>query len=374
MTAGARTGNWELAQKDFGKGVQHAYSQLVSNIKFLKDSQVTLRDEHGAKIEKPTFRFAYPMIVLSDHYPALYMQTKHLLKEAKVPKTVLNTFVGDVFVLDELTEFLDSPLKFLSYLRLHAEYKDRINANGEHTVLGYHLKQNLWFDDEYHFITIADDCAADLEAAFCVRRDGLEGNDTPSGILTASRGNYIDSIIEQLENVPNSAALELGFILLETAADSLLEVNRQLDERRRTCLNGKECCDFSIQMEQGRAGYTVHITSSDIATTDERLRAHCEFRKNEAKAKSWYGIALEPQTMQITVAARLEHPNVLSNPLRTASSGKYKFTPKMTSLDKSKRKFGRNDSCPCGSGKKYKKCCLSRTVQFPISPTSSEPF
>ncbi|MFM1815662.1 MAG: hypothetical protein RLZ98_2357 [Pseudomonadota bacterium] len=23
-------------------------------------------------------------------------------------------------------------------------------------------------------------------------------------------------------------------------------------------------------------------------------------------------------------------------------------------------KVGRNDSCPCGSGKKYKKCCLYR--------------
>lgn len=24
-------------------------------------------------------------------------------------------------------------------------------------------------------------------------------------------------------------------------------------------------------------------------------------------------------------------------------------------------KIGRNDPCPCGSGKKYKKCCLSKT-------------
>lgn len=27
---------------------------------------------------------------------------------------------------------------------------------------------------------------------------------------------------------------------------------------------------------------------------------------------------------------------------------------------KSKKKVGRNDPCPCGSGKKYKKCCLSK--------------
>jgi uncharacterized protein YecA (UPF0149 family) len=26
----------------------------------------------------------------------------------------------------------------------------------------------------------------------------------------------------------------------------------------------------------------------------------------------------------------------------------------------SKTKLGRNDPCPCGSGKKYKKCCLNK--------------
>jgi uncharacterized protein YchJ len=28
--------------------------------------------------------------------------------------------------------------------------------------------------------------------------------------------------------------------------------------------------------------------------------------------------------------------------------------------DKRKEKIGRNDPCPCGSGKKYKKCCLDK--------------
>jgi len=31
--------------------------------------------------------------------------------------------------------------------------------------------------------------------------------------------------------------------------------------------------------------------------------------------------------------------------------------PKRHSADSRKRKVGRNDPCPCGSGKKYKRCC-----------------
>ena len=28
----------------------------------------------------------------------------------------------------------------------------------------------------------------------------------------------------------------------------------------------------------------------------------------------------------------------------------------------SKIKIGRNDKCPCGSGKKYKKCCIGKMI------------
>jgi SEC-C motif len=34
-------------------------------------------------------------------------------------------------------------------------------------------------------------------------------------------------------------------------------------------------------------------------------------------------------------------------------------------------KIGRNDSCPCGSGKKYKKCCLSRQSSPSSAPSYS---
>ena len=35
--------------------------------------------------------------------------------------------------------------------------------------------------------------------------------------------------------------------------------------------------------------------------------------------------------------------------------------------NKSKRRVERNDPCPCGSGKKYKKCCLNKDTQ-PVPP------
>jgi preprotein translocase subunit SecA len=33
---------------------------------------------------------------------------------------------------------------------------------------------------------------------------------------------------------------------------------------------------------------------------------------------------------------------------------------KVKTIRRASPKIGRNDPCPCGSGKKYKKCCMSR--------------
>ncbi|HUW65585.1 MAG TPA: SEC-C metal-binding domain-containing protein [Spirochaetia bacterium] len=33
---------------------------------------------------------------------------------------------------------------------------------------------------------------------------------------------------------------------------------------------------------------------------------------------------------------------------------------------KSRTKYPRNDQCPCGSGKKYKNCCLSKGIRYTV--------
>lgn len=42
-------------------------------------------------------------------------------------------------------------------------------------------------------------------------------------------------------------------------------------------------------------------------------------------------------------------------------------------MDEASKKIGRNDPCPCGSGKKYKKCCLAKEGRI-ISQESAEAY
>ena len=42
-------------------------------------------------------------------------------------------------------------------------------------------------------------------------------------------------------------------------------------------------------------------------------------------------------------------------------------------MDKVRKKVGRNDPCPCGSGKKYKKCCLDKSGERVVPANRRKP-
>jgi hypothetical protein len=76
----------------------------------------------------------------------------------------------------------------MDYLRRRSEYSEKLHVPDELTALSYHLKRNLWLEDRYDIVRLADDISCDLDAAMTVRRDGIPGKRTPDGILTKFAG------------------------------------------------------------------------------------------------------------------------------------------------------------------------------------------
>lgn len=46
--------------------------------------------------------------------------------------------------------------------------------------------------------------------------------------------------------------------------------------------------------------------------------------------------------------------------------------PAVQTLKREEPKVGRNDDCPCGSGKKYKKCCGAEAAAEPVTRPAAE--
>ncbi len=105
-------------------------------------------------VEDP--RTVFPVTLLTDHYPALSFQS-HQLLDAKTTQGIVAPIVTDVFALDAMTEMLDSPLRFLSYLTLRSRFGGRLLADHELHLLAYHLKRNLWLASDVGLMRVEGD-------------------------------------------------------------------------------------------------------------------------------------------------------------------------------------------------------------------------
>ena len=208
MTLAARKGNDLQIQADFKGAVQDACDQAMLCSEHLLNNAAIFTDANGNEIAIPSLKQIYPVCVVSDHYPALSFQARQFLIY-KVTNAINVPLVCDVFFIDVVTEFLETPLRFLSYLELRARAGENVSLSHEITAFGYHLKRNLWLG-EHDFIALGDDLSVDVDIAMAARRDGVPGEKVPPGILTAFKGTAVGRIIDQIERRSEPGAIGVG--------------------------------------------------------------------------------------------------------------------------------------------------------------------
>ena len=93
------------------------------------------------------------------------------------------------------------------------------------------------------------------------------------------------------------------------------------------------------------------------------LEAHCFKRKYQQRAEQWFGVSVSPDG-QVQFGVTLDFPWEPSEELDRLTKHMKPAAPVHDALAQytqavSRKKTGRNEPCPCGSGRKYKKCCLT---------------
>lgn len=360
LTLEARKGNDLQLKDDFKKSVQDSYDQGYSCASLLTDTRYRLVVRGGEEISIPrTYREIYILCVVSDHYPALTFQAKQFLRYNK-SDVIQPPFVLDVFALDAITEMLQTPLRFLSYVNRRAGYHDRLLSVDELTILSYHLKKNLWVSNKYDMLVLESGIAADVDVAMAVRRDGVTGQHTPDGILTRTAGTPFGRLIEGLEANGDPGTLDLGFLLLMLGETSIVAINEGLPRLADLARRDRKTHDLTFLLGVADSGLTIHCTADDEDIAGPALRQHSAVRKYAGKATSWYGLCLHPDSMRIRFGLVLAYPWMLDPSMDEAARSLAKAKTLVSTMRELRRKskVGRNDPCPCGSGRKYKKCCL----------------
>lgn len=360
LTMEARKGNDQQLKDDFKKAVQDAADQAYLCAEALLDGSYRLVDADGNPVVVPrSFAAILPMCVVCDHYPALAFQVDHFLNKQST-NIIARPLTTDVFAVDVMAEMLSTPLHFLHYLTLRAWFGEKFKAGHELTLLGYHLARNLWGDDEFNMMMLSDDIAMHVDIAMAVRREGTPGEATPEGILTRFKGTTFGYLFEQIERSEALELVDLGLLLLQLNEETALSLGKGIEKLATWSRQDRKVHDASIPMLDGKSGLTIHCRYEVDEGAAEHLMAHCQIRKHISKADSWFGLLIEPDRGHITLSVASNEP-WKPDALLDEAAGHLSKKPPTAWRDMPEqlsRKVGRNDPCTCGSGKKYKKCCL----------------
>jgi hypothetical protein len=358
LTLESRKGNDGRIRDDFKKSVQDSYDQGLTCAEKITDPTVRLVGSDRMEIPVPgRVSEIYILCVVADHYPSLQFQSRQFLKYTQTD-VIQAPMVLDVFTLDAITEMLPSPLRFLSYINRRVGYTERLMATHETVILSYHLKKNLWIEEKVGLLMLGDDISVDLDVAMAARRDGVNGQRTPDGILTRLSSTTVGRLITAIESRPEPGVIDFGFLLLAMSGKATTDANTGIDRAARLARRDGRTHDISLGFDSPKSGFTVHCSADPLPAAEAQLRGHCELRKYRQKAKTWFGICLHPSDQSLRFGFKLDYEWQRDTRLERVVHDAPQPASLSQAIEASARrsKVGRNDPCPCGSGRKYKKC------------------
>ncbi|AOL95170.1 SEC-C metal-binding domain-containing protein [Porphyrobacter sp. LM 6] len=359
LTEGARAGDEIKISKDFEEAVQKSYDQAVSCVKAAKsglnveiDSIIVDRD-----IFKNVDEY-YPICISSENYPSLSHQVSQFLKTENFEE-LMSPIVLDIFTLDVITEFLRTPLYVSDYLCKRARLLDNIIASHELNIFGMHLKNNLHIEDNVTLMMVEDDFVLEIDIALNARRRGLPGKDTPAGLLTRDLDNPLGRMLQKVDTSERADVHQLGEFLLSLSSQAWDSANKWIERAIREAQRDSNNHDVTIPLSDGNVGLTVHCNNLSDDDAFRKLVNHVEMRKYIHKAGRWFGVCMDPSSSQVRFAlGRLGKWKFDPTLDDEAKSLKVRSVPRWVGPGNERMKAGRNSPCPCGSGIKYKRCCL----------------
>ena len=254
--------------------------------------------------------------------------------------------------------------------------------NAQVKVEGYH------FDIRKHLVEYDDVINKHREVLYAERRKILSGSDLKANILSMANEELHDIVYSHsgdehgLDWDPEGLIAEVSTIFpLPPAlnADSLSEMKpKQIEER---LVQATEALYEEREREVGSDNMRMMERLIMLRIIDNLWVEHLTMMENmrhgiglQAVAQRDPLVAYKREghnmfqnllaNIQHDVAHMIFHVNILKketprlepSPMAKVAAGRTDSTGKQP-LKASGRKPGRNDPCPCGSGKKYKKCC-----------------
>lgn len=291
---------------------------------------------------------------------------------ARAEKMCYLNVSGDVVSLsvDDLMiyrEYFKSPLQFIHFLyqRKKAVKNERLSLNDELDHLGMYITHN-WYNNQTNMFD------ENSKINFYGYREELDKYFSSLYLPEKDRHwkkplpyipDMILKIINFIEETKVDNRVEIAKYLLDFSSETRKQLSDQIEFVLERQLQTKRMASFTACGDKDAFRYTCFVnqpTVEALSDADKRRYVLASLLWNENsehmmidlyfdKGKNITNIIFRTYTTSDVVIFEREELIKLGEYLAKRRVETYKIS--------SKNKIGRNQLCPCGSGKKYKKCC-----------------
>lgn len=355
FTDGARRGNIEKIKTDTKNIIEKAYQQAVRTKNFILSNEISEFRDKNKKVVCHINRLDINNIYLINiSLDALTHITSNLssLKEfgfVQGDEWIWSVYLNDLRIISEI---LESPSEFLLYLERRLRFNDypQISTAEEIDIFGYFLQTGLYFDDmnipKDNFTLRIGKYSDDIDNYFySLECEYYQKFEKP--FLFYKDKKPVRWLVKEIEKTGIKDFTQLTKSLLSLNGNMQELITNQFDLMAKGVRN-----DFHAVITEIDTG--VYLVRSD--SPQSNYQHVCELYAYFYKVKNWFVIFVNDDGFvkfqkfyfENTFNRQLE---IESELLKSRRMQEYRHNIS--------EKIGRNDLCPCNSGKKYKKCCLN---------------
>lgn len=314
------------------------------------------------KLRKSDFRCKTICAVTLDSFTELAAQAQHLRKigvdVGEVPVWPLSLsdlrVYGDIFV---------GPLDFLHFVeqRMRAALSDKLQLDDELDHLGLYLDHNNY---TMHADDLSNTAArlsfngyrSAIDAYFSAKLTGADEPTLPTQKVPPRLRELIDFLAKQSQ----SHRSRIASYLLDLAGDLRSDLSKWIDEELAEIPKRGRCLPLSTAGDV-RLTIFVNIEGAD-ELRHEMTTAHAQAvmtatgESDRVLLELVYGPNGPIRASMSTVSLKGLSRERLEQLRKAAATLKEKRLARSVA---NYGKVGRNELCPCGSGKKFKRCCIA---------------
>jgi hypothetical protein len=364
-------------KQTIGKNIQDAFVQSLRVVRVLdRDGRIRFKEKATGRIvevEQASLRRVMPISVTLQNLSGIATQ---LAVTQKLGLFKGNAYPWSVAIddLDVITRFAASPDVFLHYIERRTAHQNvPVGLHGDELdIFGHYLGNRLHssiYEGRKEIIGhttgpnfIAFDGGDEAFEPFYT----AEWNGTPLPLATVGLKlpPQIQAVLSELRNRTDDGARWVAFALLGLSDAALTRLASGLDDMKSHLAEGQRILRGTTREGDLVINVLAHRgLPQDKFFKNVTLRSRLEHYRTRPRATITIGIDQRDTTKPFEVAQWLEGPWE-HDPVIEKLLAEDRDQPRIAKLPRGVSKPGRNDKCPCGSGKKFKHCCIdSMTFQ-----------